>query len=317
MALVLELFGRKKRVEGLVGLSVNDSRISMAHVIRRRDELTLAHCARVPLTSSAPLRESLARLVEEHGLVNAACSCVLSPKDYNVYLVEAPQVEPEEVSAAVRWKVKDLLDMPIEDAVIDVFPVPEDAFKGRNKMCYAVVAARPQIENLIATVARANMELHAIDIPEMAMRNLSSHFLDDSHGLAFISLKQSGSTLNITRNGQLFLTRRINTPVGANAMAQNDWDMVRDRLALEIQRSLDYFESQMGQAPVSQIMIAPRETDTGFMMNALADALGAPVGMLDFMHELPSPDSITLDMKGAALMAIGAAMRIDPEGAPS
>jgi len=311
---VLELFGRKKRVEGLVGLSVNDSRISMAHVIRRRDELLLSQCARVPLSTAAPMREALARMVEEYGLVNAACSCVLSPKDYNVYLVEAPQVEPDEINSAVRWKVKDLLDMPIEDAVIDVFPVPEGAFKGRNQMLYAAVAARPQIENIIAMVARANLELHAIDIPEMALRNLSTHFLDDSHGLAFISLKQSGSTLNITRNGQLYLTRRINTPVGPNAMAQNDWDMVRDRLALEIQRSLDYFESQMGQAPVAQIMIAPRETDTGFMMNALADALGAPVGMLDFMHELSAPEHITTELKGASLMAIGAALRTDYQG---
>jgi MSHA biogenesis protein MshI len=311
---VLELFGRKKRVEGLVGLSVNDSRISMAHVIRRRDELLLSQCARVPLSTAAPMREALARMVEEYGLVNAACSCVLSPKDYNVYLVEAPQVEPDEINSAVRWKVKDLLDMPIEDAVIDVFPVPEGAFKGRNQMLYAAVAARPQIVNIIAMVARANLELHAIDIPEMALRNLSTHFLDDSHGLAFISLKQSGSTLNITRNGQLYLTRRINTPVGPNAMAQNDWDMVRDRLALEIQRSLDYFESQMGQAPVAQIMIAPRETDTGFMMNALADALGAPVGMLDFMHELSAPEHITTELKGASLMAIGAALRTDYQG---
>lgn len=311
---MLELFGRKKRVEGLVGLSVNDSRISMAHVIRRRDELLLSQCARVPLSTAAPVREALARMVEEYGLVNAGCSYVLSPKDYNVYLVEAPQVEPDEINSAVRWKVKDLLDMPIEDAVIDVFPVPEGAFKGRSQMLYAVVAARPQIENIIAMVARANLELHAIDIPEMALRNLSAHYLDDSHGLAFISLKQSGSTLNITRNGQLYLTRRINTPVGANAMAQNDWDMVRDRLALEIQRSLDYFESQMGQAPVAQIMIAPRETDTGFMMNALADALGAPVGMLDFMHELPAPEHITTELKGASLMAIGAALRTDYQG---
>ncbi|MDP1756630.1 MAG: hypothetical protein Q8L38_04170, partial [Pseudohongiella sp.] len=134
---MLELFGRKKRVEGLVGLSVNDSRVSMAHIVRRRDELTLEHCARVALSDAAPLRESLARMVEEQGLANAACSCVLSPRDYNVYLVEAPQVEPDEISSAVRWKVKDLLDMPIEDAVIDVFPVPEEAFKGRNKMLYA------------------------------------------------------------------------------------------------------------------------------------------------------------------------------------
>jgi MSHA biogenesis protein MshI len=311
---VLELFGRKKRVEGLIGLSVNDSRISLAQVTRRRDELMLEKCLRQSLDKPGAMRETLMRLVDEHGLAQTACSYVLSPSDYNVYLVEAPQVEDDEIREAVRWKIKDLLDMPVEDAVIDVFPVPEGAFQGRNKMLYAVAASRPQIEQLIASVDRAGLTLHAIDIPEMAMRNISNLFLDDRNGLAFISLKQSGSTLNITRNGELYLTRRINTPIGADALMQNDWEMLRDRLALEIQRSLDYFESQMGQPPVAQIMIAPRERDTESMMNALADALAAPVGMVDFVHEMPAREDIAVDVKGACMMSIGAALRTDLAG---
>lgn len=203
--------------------------------------------------------------------------------------------------------------MPVDEAAIDVFPVPEDAFQGRNRMLYAVAASRPRIEQLIATVNRAGLELNAIDIPEMAMRNISNQFLDDRHGLAFISLKQSGSTLNITRNGQLYLTRRINTPVGSDALMQNDWEMLRDRLVLEIQRSLDYVESQMGLAPVRQIMIAPREKDTESMMNALADGLANPVGMVDFINEMPSRDGISAEVKGACMMAIGAALRNDAE----
>lgn len=310
---MLALFGRKKRVEGLVGLSVNDSRIALAHVTRRRDDVMLERCLRLPSGRAGSARESLARLVDEQDLVGAACCYVLSPSDYSIYLVEAPQVEADEVSAAVRWKIKDLLDMPVDEAMIDVFPVPEGAFQGRSKMLYAVAASRPKLEQLVATVTRAGLDLHAIDIPEMAMRNISSRFLDDRNGLAFLSLKQSGSTLNITRDGQIYLTRRINTPVGSDALMQNDWDMLRDRLVLEIQRSLDYAESQMGLSAVSQIMIAPRERDTESMMNALADGLATPVGVVDFVHEMPSVDGISPDVKGACMMVIGAALRVDNE----
>lgn len=310
---MLELFGRKKRVEGLVGLSVNDSRISMAHIVRRRDELMLERCLREPVDKPGTAKDVLSRIVIEQGLTSGLCNVVLSPRDYNVYLIEAPQVEPDEINSAVRWKIKDLLDMPVEDAVIDVFHLPDDAFQGRNKMLYAVAASRPQIEQTIAMVDRAGLKLHSIDIPEMAMRNISSHCLDDKNGLAFISLKQSGSTLNISRNGRIYLTRRINTRVGADVMAQNDWEMVRDRLALEIQRSLDYFESQVAQSPVAQIMIAPRERDTEAMMNALADALASPVGLIDFINEIPAHEGISAEIKGACMMSIGAALRSDPE----
>lgn len=308
---MLAWFGKKKRAEGLVGLSINDQRITLAHITRKRDDVFLEHCVRRGVTGVASLGQQLADVVTETGLTGAQCSCVLGPRDYNIYLVEAPQVAEDEVSAAVRWKIKDLLDMPVDEAVVDVFALPEDAFQGRSKMVYAVAASRPSVEQLIDTVDRAGLDLQAIDIPELVMRNISAQVMDDRNGLAFISLKQSGSTMNVSRNGQLYLTRKINTPVGPDALMQDDWEMVRDRLALEIQRSLDYFESQMGQNPVSQIMIAPRLKDTESMMNSLGEALAAPVGVLDYSLELTSPDSITAEMKGGCMMSIGAALRHD------
>lgn len=312
---MLQWLTGKKRVEGLVGLSVNDDRLSLAHVTRRRDEVFLEQCVRKPLAGVPSARDVLITLVDELKLEGAACSCVLSPGDYNIFLVEAPQVEPEEVRAAIRWKIKDLLDMPIDEAVIDVFSVPEDAFQGRNKMVYAVAAARSRIEQMISLVEMSGLSLHTIDIPEMAMRNISSHLIDDSNGLAFITLKESGSTINITKGGRLYLTRRINTVVAPDALTRDDWEMLRDRVALEIQRTLDYYESQMGQNPVNQILIAPRLNDTEAMMNSLGEALATPVGMLDFPHELPSPETITPEDKGACAMAIGAALRVDAEAA--
>lgn len=254
---MLAWFGNKKRAEGLVGLSINDQRIALARITRKREDVFLENCVREALSAGSRdglkgARDRLPALVEELGLAGVNCSCVLAPKDYNIYLVEAPEVEPDEMRSAVRWKIKDLLDMPIEEAVIDVFPLPEDALRGRSPMIYAIAANKARVEQMIDVVDRAGMTLDAIDIPEMAMRNLTSAFADDSNGLAFIALKQSGSTMNLSHQGQLYLTRRINTPVAADALLQDDWEGLRDRLALEIQRSLDYYESQMGLKPDQQ-----------------------------------------------------------------
>lgn len=317
---MLAWFGNKKRAEGLVGLSINDHRIALAHITRKREDVFLEHCVREALSDGARdglkgARDRLPALVEELGLAGVNCSCVLAPRDYNIYLVEAPEVEPDEMRSAVRWKIKDLLDMPIEEAVIDVFPLPEDALRGRSPMIYAIAANKARVEQMIDVVDRAGMTLDAIDIPEMAMRNLTSAFADDSNGLAFIALKQSGSTMNLSRQGQLYLTRRINTPVAADALLQDDWEGLRDRLALEIQRSLDYYESQMGQSPINKILLAPRQSDTDTMTTSLSDALAAPIDVFNFADSLPSPDSISAELKGACMMVIGAALRVDNQGA--
>lgn len=317
---MLAWFGNKKRAEGLVGLSINDQRIALAHITRKRDDVFLQNCVREALSGGArdglkAARDRLPALVEELGLAGVNCSCVLAPRDYNIYLVEAPEVEPDEMRSAVRWKIKDLLDMPIEEAVVDVFPLPENALRGRSPMIYAVAANKARVEQMIEVVDRAGMTLDAIDIPEMAMRNLTSVFADDSNGLAFIALKQSGSTMNLSHQGQLYLTRRINTPVAADALLQDDWEGLRDRLALEIQRSLDYYESQMGQSPINKILMAPRQSDTDTMTASLSDALAAPIDVFNFADRLPSADSISADLKGACMMVIGAALRVDNEGA--
>ncbi|MEX0740075.1 MAG: hypothetical protein WD071_12100 [Pseudohongiella sp.] len=317
---MLAWFGNKKRAEGMVGLSINDERIALAHITRKREDVFLEKCVREALSAGGRdgmkgVRDRLPALVDELGLSGTNCSCLLSPRDYNIYLVEAPEVEPDEMRSAVRWKIKDLLDMPIEEAAIDVFPLPEDALRGRSPMIYAVAANKARVEQMIEVVDRSGMTLDAIDIPEMAMRNLTATFADDSNGLAFIALKQSGSTMNLSREGQLYLTRRINTPVAADALLQDDWESLRDRLALEIQRSLDYYESQMGQNPISKILMAPRQSDTDTMTTSLTDALAAPIDVFNFADRLPSSDSISAELKGACMMVIGAALRIDSEGA--
>lgn len=313
---MLQWLGAKKRVEGTVGLSLTSRRLSLAHILCQHDETSLlaSHYEELGDTGVA---ERLASVVGELGLQGASTNLVLAPNDYSIYLVEAPQVGDDEMASAIRWKIKDLLDMPVEDAIIDVLRLPENAFSGRKQMIYAIASARSRLEEKIAKVSQSGLSLSSIDIPEMALRNIVRQFGDDSQGLAFISLRENGSTLNITRQGELYLTRRINTQVGPDALLEPDWEMRRDRVVLEIQRSLDYFESQMGQNPITQIMIAPRGHDTESMMNSLADALASPVGVLDYDSEI---DLDTLPGNGtnadaqagqSLIMAVGAALRVD------
>lgn len=310
-----QLFERLTRRQGgdnrLVGLDIADDHLSLAELRHRRDGPFLQQCERVALESGKPMRDRLAEQVASMGLRGAPCNALLSAGDYNLYLVEAPAVEESELRAAVRWKVKDLLDIPLEDAVIDVFPVPEDAFRGRGRMLYVVAAQKTRVQALIDAISRADLELRSIDIPELAMRNITSHFADDSNGLAFMALKNTGSNLNLTRQGNLYLARRINTQVGGDVMASGEWEALRDRLVLEVQRSLDYYESQMGQNPVSRVLLAPRRADAPELSESLDEAMAAEVSVLRFAERLDHDGGIQEAALHACMMAIGAALRND------
>lgn len=306
---MLQLFKRKQGPQGLLGLSLGEQQFSLAFVSSQQGQSRLEQCERVEIRNQQQLRELLPKQIKEMGLTGVNCNAVLAPRDYNLYLVEAPAVEEDELRAAVRWKIKDLIDIPAEDAAIDIFPVPDDAFQGRSRMLYVVAAVKSRVEQMVELCQRAELELVSIDIPEMAMRNMTSCFANDENGLAFISLSSAGSNLNLTRQGKLYLARRINTQLGPDAMSSPDWESQRERLVLEIQRSLDYYESQMGQNPVSQLMISPRLQDTGALVASLDEAIGLQVSAMDFAGQLDSDAHITPELKHAAMIVIGAALR--------
>ena len=60
---------------------------------------------------------------------------------------------PAELRAAMRWRLKDSIDFRVEDAVIDVFDVPDQNRGGHGRMMYAVAARRSAVDAHTAALA--------------------------------------------------------------------------------------------------------------------------------------------------------------------
>jgi MSHA biogenesis protein MshI len=76
-------------------------------------------------------------------------------------------------------------------------------------------------------------------------------------------------------------------------MQSIEWESLKDRLVLEIQRSLDYYESQMGQIPINRIVIAQRQYDGAALAAELNDMLSAQVSVLSLTDHLNSTTQLT------------------------
>lgn len=287
---------------------IHPDRLAIAQLDDRNGSPVLLQCQSVPLDSPKNAGKLLNQLVKDLELENQQVSYVLSPKDYHLHLVEAPNVEPEELRAAVRWKIKDLMDIKPEDAAIDVFQVPDDAYRGRE-MVYAVATPISRVRSIISMAADAGLELAVIDIPELAMSNIARRYIADDNGVAFMDLRRTGSTMNISQGGDLYLTRRINTQLEAGVMQSPAWEGLKDRLVLEIQRSLDYYESQMGCSQITRIVLAERPDDSGDIAAELDGMLAAKVANFSLADELDSAVELTPELQQSAFAAIGATLR--------
>ena len=117
--------------------------------------------------------------------------------------------------------------------------------------------------------------------------------------------------------GELYLSRRINTQLDPNIMQSIEWESLKDRLALEIQRSLDYYESQMGQIPINRIVIAQRQYDGAALAAELNGVLSAEVSVLSLSDHLNSTTELTAESQQIGMAAIGATLRTNKKSGRS
>ena len=80
-------------------------------------------------------------------------------------------------------------------------------------------------------------------------------------------------------------------------------------LALELQRSLDYYESHFDQTPIPELIILPDSERARALASALAVNTGLRASTFDFTDRLDIGGGVAAPDSWQAFMAIGAALR--------
>ena len=300
-----------KGAEGWMSIVRLGERVDLAHVIcifGKRPAIRLCESFRV---EGSP-RETLSRLAQSKGLKRYRCASLLGEGLYRVAQLEAPAVPAEERVQALRWRLKDVVDFPVDGASVAVVDIPTEG--GRQANVFAIVAPRDVVAERMALFQEAKVPLEAIDIPEMAVRNVAALFEEPNRGLAFLVLNAGESLLTITCGGELYLSRRIE--VSSQALAEADEErrqQMLERLALELQRTLDNFDRQYGFVSVLRLIVCS-EFDTAATVAALGQNLYLPVQAADLAKVVEFdaiPELRSVERQAQCLLAIGAALRSD------
>ncbi len=299
---------KKHASKGRVGIFFRRDGVAVCHFHPGAD-VELTHCAFIE-GASLDNPQPLQKQIDSWGLGGCHTSVVLSPKDYQLLLVEAPDVEESELGEALRWRVKDLVSYEIADAAIDYFSLPEDAYHGRNQMLYVTVAPKSLIDRVANCVHTAGLTLDVVDIPELALRNLAALQGDDTIGTAFLALQAPVSLVNLISDGDLYLTRQIETH--GELLTDDPEQDIADRaegMILEIQRSLDYYESQIGKPPCLKLVLCPLQSGETPLMTQFRYNLAVEILQLDIGEHLSSSVALTPLLQRQCLFAIAASLR--------
>ena len=215
----------------------------------------------------------------------------LDTLDYELHLLEAPAVADDELSAALQFRIRDIISRPMNEVLVQGFRLPGDAYRGRMDMAFAVVAEREAVRQLVSWCERLELQLDLITVAEISLLNLIAGY-DPEGSIGVLRLDAREGMIYLCRDGALYLARHLHTGAdalvsavsplsseGSFALAPQDQHHNRvAAVALELQRSLDFFDSQQGMGMVSEIWVLhPDDMDISAALPELEASINVAV----------------------------------------
>lgn len=265
-----------------------------------------------PCPDPAQRAQVLSGLVRERGLAGCDCVCVLHPADYQLSQIDAPEVPATELREALRWRLKEFLTYRAEEAVVDAFEVPPAKGRAGPKMMFAVAAQNRFIHTLVEIIKASGLQLLAIDVAELALRNIAAQVDDQGGGIALVALGESGGLITISQSELLYLARGLE--FGEAQLEQNAAGF-GDTLVLELQRSLDYYESQLAARPASRVLVAPMRGDREALLARMNEQMGMASFGMDLGQIVELKAEAPAAVQARALFAVGGALRREQQAA--
>jgi len=297
---------RSQQSDNWVSVIFSSGRMDVAEITRRTD----ARPALSDWDSIALASNELDALKQLRPRLHGRCTTLLGHGQYQMLQVEAPPGPPEERREALRWRVKEMVDFPVEAAGVDVLDIPAKQ-SGRPAQLFAVLASHAVLTPRIRLFQDAKIPLEAIDVPELAQRNVAALFEEENRGLALLAFDEDGGRLTFTYGGELYATRHID--VTSRDLAAPGGDTpggIFERVLLDVQRSLDNFDRNFSFITLTRLLVTPVPGAAAFV-EYLKGNLYQPVALLDLAEGLDLDGTPLTEptLQAQAMLAIGAALR--------
>jgi general secretion pathway protein L len=247
-----------------------------------------------------------------------------------VHRVKLPFKERGKNSKIIRFEVEPLLPLPIEQVVVDFYPL-KNGEENQSALVFAV--PKEEVKKLLALFQEARLDPESI-IPEaLSLMGLAQELPEDSTPRVILDLGHEKTTcvvwsnkaLRMTRSislGGASLNRAIGKEFGTQFGAYRSWkdaegasqdlreaeNAFLGRLAGEIQRTLEIYESGPGGQPVGQIFLTGGLASIPGIAQVLEKNFKKPVLLLSLQEPFRSLlREVPEEYRSPLLIALGSA----------
>lgn len=232
----------------------------------------------------------------------------LSLDETTIHKIQKPNVPDEERDSSVLFLMKDRLSQKVDESMVACVDYPEGCRHDDQLM--VVEVKKDHVETIVSAMRSAHVDLEAIDAVELTLGDLFAHHEAMNKGIAVLVEHNRGVSLLLYRNYALYLIRRLSdVPDLISCLPAPGNVQMADTLMLEVQRTLDYFDSLMGQPTPGNLFLMPSFADLSPLADHLNDNLAPQVSMLDLNELFEFPEALDGGAQHDLLTAVAASVR--------
>jgi len=254
-------------------------RLLIAKGLAKAPELIVNDHEKVPrgslIKEAAALLDKYSRLP----LKNAKVTLVLGTDLYEAVQVDRPMLDAEEIPESLKYSLSDLVSFSADEIIADYYEFPEQP-SGQDKVV-AVAANKHYLKPWVELCNERDFILADIAIAELTLPQLA-----DVQNHAELTLYQNPAGNYIaqinTPNGLMFsrILRGVTNVSGYNKSEIEAGAL--EPLATELQRSVDYFESHLRQAPISRVLLAVEHMQPAVVESSLSELLAVECSVYEY-----------------------------------
>lgn len=309
----------------IVGIDIGSSSVKLVQVKEHKGTYTLQNVGILPLPleaivdntlmDSSSIVETIRRLLKSLNIRVKDAACSVSGNSVIIRKISLPAMPSEELEEQIHWEAEQYIPFDINDVNID-FQILAPDQQDPSKMDVLLVASKKEIINdYLAVFNEAGMNLAVVDVDSFAIQNAFelNYDINPENVTALINIGASIMNLNIVKNDISLFTRDVQ--MGGNLYTEeiqkqfgvsieeaekikisgvtpdqaklNDTiHRVNETLAMEMRRSLDFYNTTAGEGKINEVFISGGGAKTPNLVEAVQQRLGLPVEVINPFHNI-------------------------------
>ena len=311
------LFATKKET---VGIDIGSSSVKLVQLREHKGGYHLVKVGILPLPAeaivdntlmdSSSIVETIKNLLGSLKVKAGEASCSVSGNAVIIRKIVLPAMSSEELEDQIQWEAEQYIPFDINDVNIDFQILAQDEHDS-SKMNVLLVASKKDIVNDYLTVFNeTGLKLSVLDVDSFAVQNAFEINYDvfPEEVIALVNIGANIMNLNIVKGGASLFTRdvqmggsvytdeiqkqfgvsseeaeRIKISGGCPDLVrlQDIMSRLNETLALEMRRSLDFYNSTANEGKIGKVYLSGGAAKTVMLADAVGQRLSVPVEVLN------------------------------------